>query len=657
MCGIFGQYSLRGADPVLIEHMAKCLDHRGPDGYGTYHHGVLAFGAGRLAIIDLAAGVQPIFNEDRTVVVIFNGEIYNYKALRAELEGLGHRFATHTDTEVIVHGYEVWGIDVLKHLRGMFALGIWDESQERLLLARDRLGEKPLYYAQVGDVFLFASEIKALFEYPHLKREVNPDALPFYLSLGYVAPPMTLFRGIEKLAPGEWLMVNRQGQSRERYWQPVMDTDDSISYVDAVLQVRQALTEAIEMRLMSDVPLGAFLSGGVDSTSVVAIMGRAMGRPVQTFTIGYDFDKGKNDTKFNVDARYAALAAQQLGTDHHTITVHSDAHLAKLLPHLVYAMDEPVAQPSIVQTVRVAALARLTGVPVLLSGDGSDEIFAGYNAYRLDRILERYLQIPALLRNTVLTPLLERMPSRFDGLRTLAKKSRLTEPTSRYLTWMKLIETHRMPGLLADDQLASCAYSSLENVLAPLLARPRTRHFADRIAFTSMNLWLAEDSNMRVDKMCMAMSIEARAPFEDHKLVELALSLPLRHKLRGNNFKSVLKSAVGEMIPQSILDRPKWGFFPPVSDWLRTFLQPLVNTYLSPEYVASAGWFEPQTVSAIVNSHMERRSYELWTIWPLLVFHLWHALYIDGSLTLDHKLSPADLTEGATVQSTTPSAA
>jgi asparagine synthase (glutamine-hydrolysing) len=640
MCGIFGFFKRNGqADPALIERMARCLDHRGPDGYGTYHDGRLAFGAGRLAIIDLAAGVQPIFSEDRHIAVIYNGEIYNYKMLRAELEALGHIFATHTDTEVIVHGYESWGDAIIERLRGMFALCVWDEARQRLLLARDRMGEKPLYYAQPDGDFLFASEIKALFEHPGLRRAVNTDALPFYLTLGYVPPPQTMFAGVEKLAPGERLIVDHDGMRKERYWQPVMNTLEAMPYDEAVRQVRQALTEAVEMRLMSDVPLGAFLSGGLDSTAIVALMGRAMGRPVDTFTIGYHFGDGGEDAdaKFNADARFAALAAERLKTHHTAITITPDESLAEWLPHFVYAMDEPVAQVSILQTPYVAALARLHGVPVLLSGDGGDELFLGYNHYRMDRLVERYQQIPALLRRSVVTPLLERLPN--DSARSLARKSRQSDPAGRYLEWMRVIGTERLPGLVnqaSDPEI-------IHGHLRPLLNSPRTRHFADRIAFTSLNLWLAEDSNMRVDKLSMAMSIEARAPFEDHRLTELALRIPLENKLRGGDFKSVLKSAVADLVPAEILHRPKWGFTPPASEWLRTILRPLVDRCLSAEYVTEVGLFQAGGVSAMVDNHLSRRKYELNAVWSLLVFHLWHALYIDQSLTLDHKIRPADL--------------
>ncbi len=654
MCGIYGHFSPRGGDAALIERMAARLAHRGPDGCDMYRRGPLAFGAGRLAIIDLSAPAGPIFNEDRSVAVVYNGEIYNYRALRAELQAMGHRFATGTDTEVIVHGYEAWGVNVLKRLRGMFALCIWDEPQERLILARDRLGEKPLYYAWPGEgEFLFASEIKALLEHPGLRRAVNREALPMYLTLGYAAPPDTLFQGIYKLAPGEQMVVDRQGSYVERYWQPSMDTINTPNgdYDLSVRQVREKLVESVEMRMMSDVPVGVFLSGGVDSTAVAAIMSRALSQPVQSFTVGFDFPPGSGgDAKFNVDARYAARASAFLGTEHQVITVRQDHSLAALFPHLIHALDEPIAQPAVVQTAHVAALARLNGVPVLLSGDGGDELFAGYPHYRADRVLERYLRVPGLLRRAILTPLLERAPARFDGARKLAQKSRQTDPVRRYLHWMRITDLERVPGLLADARQEGQIYAAVAHALRPLLEAPRTRHFADRIAFTSLQRWLAEDSNMRVDKMSMAMSVESRAPFEDHELVELALRIPLGHKLRKGDFKAVLKAAIAEWVPPEILARPKWGFFPPSSEWLRTALRPLVDTYLSAERVAASGVFRPEAVRGLVESHMSKRSYELWTLWALLAFQVWHALYIEQSLALDHTLSPADLNREATPQ-------
>jgi asparagine synthase (glutamine-hydrolysing) len=522
----------------------------------------------------------------------------------------------------------------------MFAIGIWDASSQRLLLARDRLGEKPLYYTLVGDEFLFASEIKALFEADNVPRCVDPEALPLYLSLGYTPPPRTMFAGICKLAPGELLIVDRSSVEQRRYWRPAMNTRGSAwSYDAAVKRVRDAVTEAVESRLMSDVPLGAFLSGGVDSTAVVAIMARLTNQPVRTFTVGFR----KHGNKFNVDDQFAALAAERLKTEHHRIQIREDDNLAVLLPHLIYSMDEPIAQSAIIQTVHVAALARQHGVPVLLSGDGGDELFAGYTTYRLDRILSRYLQIPGLLRKAVLTPLLERAPKRFDDARKLAAKSRITDPVQRYLIWMNVIDPARLPALLANGNHDAAVNDLLGGVLHPLVDAPHTLEFTDRIAFTSLCLWLAEDSNMRVDKMSMAMSIEARAPLEDHGLVELAFSLPLSFKLRGGTFKAVFKDAFRDLIPPEIVNRPKWGFFPPVSNWLRGIFRPLVDRFLSPDYVAAVGCFDPDSVARIVALHMSKRSYEMQAVWSLLVFHMWHALFIDRSLTLDTTLTPADL--------------
>ena len=647
MCGIYGHFNPHGpGDAALVARMAACLAHRGPDGDGDYVHGPLAFGAVRLAIIDLAAGVMPIFNEDRSVAVVFNGEIYNYRALRDELRAMGHVFATGTDTEVLVHGYEAWGDAVIERLRGMFALCIWDQRRERLLLARDRLGEKPLYYAQVGGEFVFASEIKALLLHPRLERAVNPDALLAYLTLGYVPPPDTMFAGVHKLAPGERLVVGRGQFERSRYWEPVLDTltPPEFDYDGAVRAVRQMVFDCVEMRLMSDVPLGVFLSGGVDSSAVAAIVARAVDRPVQSFTVGFRMSPGSHgDQKFNVDARFAREMAEHLGTDHHEIQVQEES-LAALFPHLIYAMDEPVAQPAIIQTAYVAALARLSGVPVLLSGDASDELFAGYTAYRADRVVDRYLRLPALLRKPLITPLLARLP--VDRLRKLAHKSRMTDPAARYLEWKRMFAPERLPALLVDGGLAGRAFDTVAQTVRPMAMAPRTRSFADRIAFTSLKLWIAEDSNMRVDKMTMAMSVEARAPFEDHHLVAQALGLPLGYKLRQGDFKRVLKDAVRDLVPSAILDRPKWGFVPPSSDWLRTTLRPLVDAHLSRERIAATGFFQPDAVQCLVDDHMTKRSYELWSLWPLLVFQIWHALYIDGSLALDHPLRPEDLRSG-----------
>jgi len=648
MCGIFGQYCPSGTpDPGLIERMARRLAHRGPDGHGIYHEGPLAFGAGRLAIIDLSAPAGPILNEDGSIAIVYNGEVYNYRSLRAELEAAGHHFTTHTDTEVILHGYEQWGTDVLERLCGMFALCIRDVRAELLLLARDRLGKKPLYYTWHAGEFLFASEVKALFEQPGLRRAVNMDALPYYLTLGHVPAPWTLFEGIEKLAPGEMMVVTPEGQYKSFYWMPQVAPDTAIPYDTAVQDTRTLIEQAVDLRMISDVPVGAFLSGGIDSSTVVALMGRLTGHPVRTFTVGFDFDPGSSsDAKFNVDQRYAAQMAAALGTDHREITIRRDAPLDVLLPQLIYQMDEPVVQPAIIQTVFVSALARQNGVPVLLSGDGADELYAGYPHDRADRLLGRYLALPGLLRRGLLDPLFARMPARFDALRRLAEKSRHSDPVSRYLGWQQLVD-HATLAALAPGHTPEQAVAPL---LGALLAAPQTPDFPDRMAYTRLRLWLAEDSNMRVDKMAMFMSVEARAPFEDHRLVEYAHRLPFAYRMRGRRSKAVLKDAAADLLPPAALQRPKWGFFQPSSSWLRTLLKPLVDAQLAPERVEAAGVFDPQVVARLVQEHTVQDQYRLWPLWLALTFQVWHALYIEQSLDPGRALTPADLYSGRFVR-------
>lgn len=653
MCGIYGIYRTTGSnhsDAALVERMATCLDHRGPDGYGTWGDERLHFGAGRLAIIDLSAPAGPLFNEDRSVAVVFNGEIYNYRSLRDTLTSQGHTFATHTDGEVIVHGYEQWGRGILEQIHGMFAIAVYDSHDGSILIARDRLGEKPLYFIHEqqpdSNRLLFASEIKALYMDSALRPRVNAQAVVPYMMLGYTPPDMTLFEGIHKLSPGEYLSLNPTASHLQTglYYtpQPIIPTPVAAkTYDQAVAHTRRLLDEAVEKRLMSDVPLGAFLSGGVDSTAIVGLMARKMTRPVQTFTVGF----ANHGYKFNIDAHYAQIASQALKTDHHVIEIAENEQLYNALPGLIYALDEPIAQPAIIQTAYVSALARRHGVPVLLSGDGGDELFAGYTTYRADRNLEQYLQIPALIRRLLTDQLIDQLPSRFDSMKKMVEKSRDVDPVARYLGWMNWTTQAQQIELLCRDkrEQIESGFTLIDRYLRPKLNQSRSEYFADRIAYTSLRTWLAEDSNMRVDKMSMAMSIEARAPFEDHTLTEWALSLPLSYKLGGGRFKRVLKDAVRDLVPAEILTRPKWGFFPPISNWLRTIFKPYIDRFLSRDYVEHVGWFDPDAVARTIDSHVVRREYQMQPLWMLLQFHMWHAIMIDGSFTLDRKLTPDDL--------------
>lgn len=625
MCGIFGDYSPGGADIRLIRRMAEVVAHRGPDGYGAHSFGTLAFGAGRLAIVDLTSGMQPLFNETGRIAVVYNGEIYNFRELRAELEAVGHKFTGRSDTEVIVHGYEEWGGEVFEKLRGMFAIGLWDDYDQRLLLARDRMGEKPLYYTIIGETLLFASEIKALFEHPELKRAVNQEALAYYLTLGYVPPPLTLFDGISKLAPGEVLLAQYGEVQTWPFAQPDMDTTgEQVPYKQAVNDVRSALANAVEMRLIGAVPLGAALSGGVDSAAVVALMQRRMDRPVQTFTIGYDI--GSQD-----DVIFAELAARRLKTHHQTVVLRSDEQLAHWLPYMVYSLDEPLNAPEMIPALYTAALARHQQIPVLLSGDAGDELFAGDAYYREDHAQENAKGW---------TGTFARLARRQTG-----ELSPAMTASERYLRWTRLLAPNRLPELLSDSA-AMHLPRSFDGVLGPLLEAPQTEHFADRIAYARLRLWVAEDSNMRADKMSMAMAIESRAPFEDQAMVQLALGLPLEHKLRGGA-KSILKDAVRDLVPNEILNRQERAGRPPVGHWLRTAFRPLVDAFLSPEQVEAAGCFRPEAIRAMVEAQRNGDDSDLRTLWGILVFHIWHALYIDQTLTLEGPYRAPDLVGAA----------
>jgi len=636
MCGICGIFTRNPAPPNrdTLQKMTAAIAHRGPDSDGFHLAENIGLGFRRLAIIDLNTGDQPIYSENRRIVTVYNGEIYNYRALRAALQAAGHHFATQTDTEVLVHGYEEWGVGLVERLRGMYAFALWDADARQLLLVRDRLGQKPLYYARFDDQFLFASEIKALLQHPATPRQVNQEALPEYLALGYVLPPNTLFAGVHKLAPGSLLTINAEGQTQtRRYWQPSI-TPQKAPYPDQRDQLRQKLNEAVAIRMMSDVPLGTFLSGGVDSTTITALTGKFTGAAVRSFTVGFAFQAGSiGDRKYNTDLHHARAAAQTLGCQHHAIILQHAGILPALLPQLVYALDEPIADTAIIQTVFVAALARAQGVPVLLSGDGADETLGGYPFFQQAQRVQQYRRfLPTHLFN----PLLRRTP-----LHKLAEKAAITHLGEQYLSWDANFSATQIRALLRDPNLAQNGSAALNQKIAALLADLPTHSLPERLGYAKLCLWLGEDSNMRYDKMAMWMSIEARSPFEDHEFVNLALGVPLRYKLQHGG-KGILKDAVRDLLPPAVLTRPKWGFNAPVAEWLRDTLRPLVDEYLSTERLHASG-FDPAPVRAMVAAHMEREGYFLNEIWNLLLFQLWHAIYIDQTLTPEARWSAQDL--------------
>jgi asparagine synthase (glutamine-hydrolysing) len=576
MCGINGTLSLDDGyrvDPESVTRMRDALAHRGPDGAATWVSDDRRIGLGfrRLAIIDLSErAMQPMPNEDGSIRVVFNGEIYNHAALRPELEDLGHRFRTdHADTEVIVHGFEEWGIDVLRRLRGMFAIGIWDERERALWLARDRVGIKPLFWSRHHGRLSFASEIKALLQDPDQERVVDEEALYHYLSFLTTPAPMTMFRGIRKLAGGTWMRVAADGTLREeRYWDAWDETEplDGIGEEEVARRLLEELRVSVQLRKLSDVPVGVFLSGGIDSSTNAALFSEGEASPVQTFTIGYDRDYAS----YPNELPWARRMADELGAEHHERLISQD-DLLEFLPRLVRQLDEPIADPVAVPLYYVSELARNQGVRVCHAGEGADELFCGYPAWRTSLRLQRAngLPVPAAVKRA--------------GLAVLAIAGRSTTREYEFLRrgatdlpvfWggaEAFTETQKQ-RLLSPMLRSELAGLSSWDALAPIRSRFESaaweRSHLHWMTYLDLRLRLPELLLARIDRMSMAVGLEVRVPFLDHRLVELTLGIPSAMQTNGGELKKLLRRAVEGVLPPDVLDRPKQGFRVPVDEWL-----------------------------------------------------------------------------------------
>jgi asparagine synthase (glutamine-hydrolysing) len=627
MCGIYGLVGLgRDLPPSeeLLAAMGAAVVHRGPDDAGAFVSARAALGMRRLSIIDVGGGHQPIPNEDRTVWVVCNGEIYNFPELRAELERRGHVFRTRSDTEIIAHLYEDEGLGLFKHLRGMFGIALWDATASRLVLGRDRLGKKPLYVRREPHRLLFASEIKSILEDPSVPRRLDLRALREYLALGYVPAPLTMFEGIEKLLPGHYLVVEGDQVRDEEYWDVRFGTVQPATEAEWVELVRDKLLDAVRARLISDVPLGAFLSGGIDSSAVVAAMARLTGR-VKTYSIGFE-----GPDAFYNELPYARTVAQAFGTDHHEIVVKPE--VADLLPRLVWHQDEPLADSASVTTYLVSRLARQS-VTVILSGVGGDELFGGYRRYLGDAIGDYYRRLPAVVRRRWLPALLARLPqdrhAAFDNYVRYASafvKTAELDPAARYTSYVTLCSPEVRSALLRDGGGGG-------SVVSPTLQRYFDRSAGagtlDRIFYVDLKTSLPDDLLLLTDKASMAASIECRAPFIDHELVELASRMPADLKVRGFTLKYLLKKAVQPWLPREILTRKKRGFGAPMGAWLRRDLGPLVEDTLSERQVAQRGLFAWPAVRELLEQHRARRADHTDHLLALVNLELWCRIFLD----------------------------
>jgi asparagine synthase (glutamine-hydrolysing) len=626
MCGIAGFFEpeerLSPAEQRrVLAQMCNVIEHRGPDDEGFFVEDGVALGMRRLSIIDLFTGHQPISNEDSTVWIVFNGEIYNYRELRDDLIRRGHAFKTNTDTETIIHLYEEEGEACVSRLRGMFAFAIYDQRHRKLFIARDRVGVKPLHYALVGNRLVFSSEIKSLLQHPLVPRAVNLEAVSDFLSFSYVPDPHTAFRGIRKLPPGHTLTFKDGFLVTRCYWDfnyPEQATEAKVESEEYYIErLRELIAESVQMRLMSDVPLGAFLSGGIDSSAVVAMMARAMNRPVKTFSIG--FTESSHD-----ELHYARIAARHFDTEHHEFIVTPD--VCRIVEEIIWHHDEPFADMSSVPTYIVSKMAR-EHVTVVLSGDGGDELFAGYERYLIDRQRQRFERVPGFFRRNLMLRASRWLPRHVYGKNYLRNVS--LEPGARYIDSISCFDEDKKQQLLSNEFRRTLSRYNATDKFTRLFAAPGSSERLDHLLYLDSKTYLPGDIMTKVDRMSMAHSIEAREPLLDHKLIEFAQQIPARFKLHGSQTKSILKKAMRGIIPDEIIHRPKQGFGVPMQKWFKEDLREMLMDTLTDSRTRQRGYFDQRVVGAILREHLSGRRDNSRHLWSLLMLELWHRAFID----------------------------
>jgi len=626
VCGIAGIVRADEApvDRELLGRMNEAIRHRGPDEDGFYLSDGVGLAMRRLSIIDLKSGQQPIHNRDQTAWIVFNGEIYNYRELRAELEKRGHQFYTDSDTEAIIHAYDEYGTDCPKYLRGMFALAIWDTRTKSLFLARDRVGKKPLLYAQVDGQLIFGSEFSALLLHPEVSRDIDFEAIHYYLSFICVPAPLTAYRAIRKLEPGHWLLWKNGEVRIERYWQLDFSQKLRISEQEAGERVVDLLREAVRVRLMSEVPLGAFLSGGIDSSAVVALMAQESSERVKTFSIGFE------EQDFS-ELHHARRVAEHVGADHHEFIVRPDA--LEVLPLLVEHYGEPFADSSAIPTYYVARETRAY-VTVALNGDGGDECFAGYDRYAGMSVAEKYGAIPSVIRDGVIGNVVKALPGFDAHPNPIRRVKRFVAGASkprveRYLRWMSAFNEDHKRDLYTDHFRHETARFDIANVFRPWFEKANGSGVIDAALLTDTMTYLPNDLLVKMDIASMAVSLEARSPFLDHHVMELAASLPEKFKLRGLTKKYLLKKVLNKLVPTENLTRSKMGFGVPIGHWFRSAMEPFMRETLLSERASGRGLFKPEIVRQFLDRHVNGQNDHTHRLWSLLMLELWFQRFID----------------------------
>jgi asparagine synthase (glutamine-hydrolysing) len=644
MCGIAGAVwtaNSSGIDAADLQRMTRVIAHRGPDDDGFYVDCTqrVALGFRRLSIIDLAGGHQPLGNEDGSVQIVFNGEIYNYRELRPLLEGRGHRFATQSDTECIVHAWEEYGPECLRHFRGMFAFALWDSNQQTLFLARDRLGQKPLFYRHESDRLLFGSELKAILEAPDTPRVLDPVSLDLFLTYQYVPHPRCILKGYSKLPPGHFALWKNGKLDIKRYWEPPFRSDFDVDRLaDPSLRgspnwtpdewrrrLRETLTEAVRLRMRSDVPVGTFLSGGIDSTIITGLMQQQSPRPVHTFSIGFPIQQ------FD-ERHYAREAAQHLKTEHHEYIVEPSA--LEMLDKLVWHYDEPFGDSSAIPTMYLSRVTR-EHVTVALSGDGGDELFAGYDRYLAVQLAGRMDVLPGFIKRALGWNIWQKIPTstrqRSFGRRAKRFAAALAQsPETRYLRWIGIFDADLRRELLTSEVQREIAGSNSNEFLLECYTACPDRDFITRTTCTDVLSYLPCDILTKVDIASMAYSLEARSPFLDHHVAELAARMPIELKLRGNKGKQILIETFRDLLPESIQYRSKMGFGVPIDHWFRGELQSLLRDSLLSADTRNRGVFERPCVERLIDEHTSGRWDHSYRLWNLLCFEHWCRTHLDG---------------------------
>jgi len=645
MCGIAGwlRWDGEGVPLETLKKITRVLSHRGPDGEGYYAKNFkevsVGLGHRRLKIIDLITGDQPMSNEDKSIWIVYNGELYNFPTLRKELENAGHTFSTRSDTEVIIHLYEEKGIECLEEMNGMFAFAIWDENKKRLFLARDRLGIKPLYYWEGEKQFAFASEIKSLLQIPGFPRDIDPMAINYFLTFQYIPSPYSIYRGVKKLPPAHFLIWEKGKVTVRKYWK--LDFIDPPDRGEKFYRkkIKEIIEDAVKIRLVSDVPFGAFLSGGIDSTIVVGSMSKYLQEPVKTFSMGFDV------ASFN-ELRYARIASRHFSTQHYEFIV-KPPNVIEFLPLLIWHFDEPFGDSSAIPTYMVSQLARKY-VTMVLSGDGGDEVFAGYHRYLADRLLDYFHPFFSLWRNKVLKKLIWSLPetTRINDFSRRFKRLILRqelEPALRYLSWLVIFDEQRRRSLFTEEFYQEFKDLNPLEHLIHLYHSTLSNHPLSKAQFVDTLSYLPEDILTKVDRTTMANSLENRVPLLDYRLVEFMAAVPSHYKLRGFWMKYILKKAFREDLPLTIYYRGKHGFGVPIGNWFKKELREFAQNILLDKRTLDRGYFKPKEVQRILEEHQRGKIDHSHRIWGLLILELWHRFYIDKKMTFEPGLKVEDL--------------